>query len=242
MAQCAPSIKKLSLELGGNAPFLVFEDADLDAAVEGAMQSKYRNSGQTCVCANRIYVQESIYEEFAEKLCDAVRKLKVGIGIQAGVTQGPLINESAVRKVESHIADAVANGASILVGGDRHELGGTFFQPTVLGNVRVDMKIAKEEVFGPVAPLFRFSSEEDAIQQANDTEFGLAAYIYTRDLGRVWRVSEGLEYGMVAVNSGILSTEVAPFGGMKQSGLGREGSHLGIDEYLEVKYVLHSGL
>lgn len=242
MAQCASSIKKLSLELGGNAPFLVFEDADLDAAVEGAMQSKYRNSGQTCVCANRIYVQESIYEEFAEKLCDAVRKLKVGIGIQAGVTQGPLINESAVRKVESHIADAVANGASILVGGDRHELGGTFFQPTVLGNVRVDMKIAKEEVFGPVAPLFRFSSEEDAIQQANDTEFGLAAYIYTRDLGRVWRVSEGLEYGMVAVNSGILSTEVAPFGGMKQSGLGREGSHLGIDEYLEVKYVLHSGL
>ncbi|MEG9434238.1 NAD-dependent succinate-semialdehyde dehydrogenase [Terriglobus sp. ADX1] len=242
MAQCASSIKKLSLELGGNAPFLVFEDANLDAAVEGAMQSKYRNSGQTCVCANRIYVQESIYEEFAEKLCDAVRKLKVGIGIQAGVTQGPLINESAVRKVESHIADAVANGASILVGGDRHELGGTFFQPTVLGNVRVDMKIAKEEVFGPVAPLFRFSSEEDAIQQANDTEFGLAAYIYTRDLGRVWRVSEGLEYGMVAVNSGILSTEVAPFGGMKQSGLGREGSHLGIDEYLEVKYVLHSGL
>lgn len=242
MAQCAPSIKKLSLELGGNAPFLVFEDADLDAAVEGAMQSKYRNSGQTCVCANRIYVQESIYEKFAEKLCDAVRKLKVGVGIQAGVTQGPLINESAVRKVQSHIADAVAKGASILVGGDRHELGGTFFQPTVLGNVRADMKIAKEEVFGPVAPLFRFSSEEDAIQQANDTEFGLAAYIYTRDLGRVWRVSEGLEYGMVAVNSGILSTEVAPFGGMKQSGLGREGSHLGIDEYLEVKYVLHSGL
>jgi len=242
MAQCATSIKKLSLELGGNAPFLVFEDADLDAAVEGAMQSKYRNSGQTCVCANRIYVQESIYERFGEKLCDAVRKLKVGVGTEAGVTQGPLINESAVRKVESHIADAVAKGASILVGGDRHELGGMFFQPTVLGNVRSDMKIAKEEVFGPVAPLFCFSSEQDAIQQANDTEFGLAAYIYTRDLGRVWRVSEGLEYGMVAVNSGILSTEVAPFGGMKQSGLGREGSHLGIDEYLEVKYILHSGL
>lgn len=242
MSQCAPSIKKLSLELGGNAPFLVFEDADIDAAVEGAMQSKYRNSGQTCVCANRIYVQESIYEIFAEKLCDAVRKLKVGVGVDPGVTQGPLINESAVHKVESHIADAVAKGASILVGGDRHELGGTFFTPTVLGDVQSDMKIAKEEVFGPVAPLFRFSSEEDAIQQANDTEFGLAAYIYTRDLGRVWRVSEALEYGMVAVNSGILSTEVAPFGGMKQSGVGREGSHFGIDEYLEVKYVLHSGL
>ncbi|MEZ2346675.1 NAD-dependent succinate-semialdehyde dehydrogenase [Terriglobus sp. RCC_193] len=242
MAQCAPSIKKLSLELGGNAPFLVFEDADLDAAVEGAMQSKYRNSGQTCVCANRLYVQESIYKQFAEKLCDAVRKLKVGVGTEADVMQGPLINESAVRKVESHIADAVAKGASVLVGGDRHELGGRFFQPTVIGDVRFDMKIAKEEVFGPVAPLFRFSNEEDAIHQANDTEFGLAAYIYTRDIGRVWRVSEALEYGMVAVNSGILSTEAAPFGGMKQSGLGREGSHLGIDEYLEVKYVLHSGL
>jgi succinate-semialdehyde dehydrogenase/glutarate-semialdehyde dehydrogenase len=242
MAQCAPSIKKLSLELGGNAPFLVFEDADLDAAVEGAMQSKYRNSGQTCVCANRIYVQESIYKHFAEKLCDAVGKLKVGVGTETGVTQGPLINDSAVRKVELHIADAVAKGASVLVGGDRHELGGTFFQPTVLGDARPDMKIAKEEVFGPVAPLFRFSDEDDAIRQANDTEFGLAAYVYTRDIGRVWRVSEALEYGMVALNSGILSTEVAPFGGVKQSGLGREGSHLGIDEYLEVKYVLHAGL
>ena len=237
MRQCAASIKKLSLELGGNAPFIVFEDADLDAAVEGAMQSKYRNAGQTCVCANRILVQSGIYADFAERLAARVSRLKVGPGTGEGVSQGPLIDLDAIEKVESHIADALSKGARLITGGARHALGGTFFQPTVLGGVTPDMRVAREETFGPVAPLFRFETEEEAIAMANDTEYGLAAYFYSRDLGRVWRVSEALEYGIVGVNSGIISTEVAPFGGVKQSGLGREGSRYGIDEYLEVKYV-----
>ncbi len=237
MQQCADSIKKLSLELGGNAPFIVFDDADLDAAVEGAMQSKYRNAGQTCVCANRLLVQDSVYDSFAEKLTAAVAELKVGDGMGEGITQGPLINEAAVEKVEEHIKDAVDRGARLLAGGSRHELGRSFFQPTILADLSSEMLIASEETFGPVAPLFRFHSEEEAIAMANDTEFGLAAYFYSRDLGRVWRVAEGLEYGMVGINSGIISTAIAPFGGVKQSGLGREGSHYGIDEYLEVKYL-----
>jgi succinate-semialdehyde dehydrogenase/glutarate-semialdehyde dehydrogenase len=237
MSQCAPTIKKLSLELGGNAPFIVFDDADLDAAVAGAMVSKYRNSGQTCVCANRLLVQDGIYEAFAERFGRAVREqLKVGNGLEEGVSQGPLINMAAVEKVEEHIRDAVGKGARIVTGGKRHELGGTWFQPTVLADVTPDMLVARDETFGPLAPLFRFNTEEEAIRMANDTEFGLASYFYTRDLGRTWRVGEALEYGMVAVNTGILSTEVAPFGGMKQSGIGREGSKYGIDEYLEMKY------
>lgn len=237
MGQCAPSIKKLSLELGGNAPFIVFDDADLDAAVEGAMISKYRNTGQTCVCANRLLVQDGIYEAFAAKLAAKVATLKVGEGTEAGVTQGPLIDADALAKVEAHIADAVAHGARVLAGGRRHEKGGTFFQPTVLADVTPAMRVAREETFGPVAPLFRFQTEEEAIALANATEFGLASYFYSRDIGRIFRVGEALEYGMVGVNTGLISNEVAPFGGIKQSGLGREGSKYGLEEYLEVKYL-----
>ena len=242
MRQAASGVKKVGLELGGNAPFIVFDDADLDAAVAGAMAAKYRNMGQTCVCANRIYVQESIYESFAQKFAQAATKLKVGEGTQDGVQQGPLITPRAVEKVEAHIADAVAKGARVLVGGKRHELGGTFFQPTVLADMTPDMVVARDETFGPVAPLFRFKDEADVIAQANATQYGLAAYFYARDLGRVFRVAEALEYGMVGVNSGIISTEVAPFGGVKQSGLGREGSRHGIEEFVEIKYVLLGGL
>lgn len=237
MAQCAATVKKVSLELGGNAPFIVFDDADLDAAVEGAIASKYRNSGQTCVCTNRFYVHEKVYDAFAEKLTAAVAKLKVGLGTEAGVVQGPLINGAAVRKVEAHIADALDKGARVTTGGQRHPLGHGFFEPTVLTGVTPDMKVAKEETFGPLAPLFRFSTEEEAIRYANDTEFGLAAYFYSRDIGRVWRVADALEYGMVGINAGIISNEVAPFGGVKQSGLGREGSHYGIDDYVVIKYM-----
>ncbi len=237
MEQSAPTIKKLSLELGGNAPFIVFDDADLDAAVEGAIASKYRNAGQTCVCANRLYVQDGVYDAFAEKLVAAVQKLKVGNGVDEGVTQGPLIDAKAVEKVEQHIADALDKGARLLTGGKRHALGHSFFEPTVLADVTGDMLVAREETFGPMAPLFRFTTEEEAIALANDTEFGLASYFYARDVGRIWRVSEGLESGMVGVNTGLISNEIAPFGGVKQSGLGREGSHLGIDDYLVVKYV-----
>lgn len=237
MAQCAPTVKKVSLELGGNAPFIVFDDADLDAAVEGAIASKYRNSGQTCVCTNRFYVHDKIYDAFAAKLAAAVEKLKVGRGTEAGVMQGPLINEAAVLKVEAHIEDALAKGASIATGGKRHALGHGFFEPTVLTGVTPDMKVSKEETFGPLAPLFRFASDEEVIGLANDTEFGLAAYFYSRDIGRVWRVAEALEYGMVGINTGLISNEVAPFGGVKQSGLGREGSHYGIDDYVVIKYL-----
>ena len=237
MAQCAPSIKKLSLELGGNAPFIVFDDADLDAAVEGAMISKYRNTGQTCVCANRLLVQDSVYEAFAAKLAAKVATLQVGEGTEAGITQGPLIDADALAKVEGHIADAVAKGARVLTGGQRHARGGTFFQPTVLADVTPEMRVTREETFGPVAPLFRFRSEEEAIALANATEFGLASYFYSRDIGRIFRVGEALEYGMVGVNTGLISNEVAPFGGIKQSGLGREGSKYGLEEYLEVKYL-----
>ena len=242
LAQCAPTVKKTSMELGGNAPFIVFDDADLDAAVAGAMASKYRNTGQTCVCANRFLVQDGVYEAFTEKLVAAVAKLKVGNGMDAGVTQGPLINPSAVAKVEAHIADALAKGAKVASGGQRHALGGNFFQPTVLTDVSRDAEIFHDETFGPVAPLFRFSTEAEAIQMANDTEFGLAAYFYARDVGRVFRVAEALEYGIVGANEGIISTEVAPFGGMKSSGLGREGSKYGIEDYLEIKYVCLGGI
>jgi succinate-semialdehyde dehydrogenase/glutarate-semialdehyde dehydrogenase len=243
MAECAGTMKKLSLELGGNAPFIVFDDADLDAAVEGAIASKYRNSGQTCVCANRILVQEGVYEAFAAKLAQAVEaQLKVGNGLEPGVNQGPLIDMAAVEKVESHIQDALAKGAKVALGGRRHPLGGTFFEPTILTGVTGAMQVAKEETFGPVAPLFRFTTEAEAISMGNATEFGLAAYFYARDLGRVWRVSEGLEYGMVGINTGIISTEVAPFGGVKESGIGREGSKYGIEEYLEVKYLCMGGI
>jgi succinate-semialdehyde dehydrogenase/glutarate-semialdehyde dehydrogenase len=240
MAQCAPTVKKLGLELGGNAPFIVFDDADLDAAVAGAMISKYRNAGQTCVCANRLLVQEGVYDTFAEKLAVAVKNLKVGDGVETGVTTGPLINKAAVDKVQEHIADAVSKGAKITVGGK--PLGGNFFEPTLLLNVTTEMAVAREETFGPVAPLFKFKTEEDAIAMANNTEFGLACYFYTRDIGRVWRVGEALEYGMVGINEGIISTAEAPFGGMKQSGIGREGSHHGVEEYLEMKYMLMGGL
>jgi len=235
MAQCAPTVKKISLELGGNAPFIVFDDADLDAAVAGAIASKYRNSGQTCVCANRLYVHERVYDAFTEKLRAAVEQLKVGT--EDGVMQGPLINEAAVRKVEAHIADALSKGARVATGGKRHALGQTFFEPTVLTGVTAAMQLAKEETFGPVAPLFKFSSDDEVIRMANDTEFGLAAYFYSRDIARVWRVAEALEYGMVGINTGIISNEVAPFGGVKQSGVGREGSHYGIDEYTVIKYL-----
>ncbi|MBO0765423.1 MAG: NAD-dependent succinate-semialdehyde dehydrogenase [Hyphomicrobiaceae bacterium] len=242
MAECAPTIKKLGLELGGNAPFIVFDDADLDQAVAGAMASKYRNAGQTCVCANRIYVQDGVYDAFAAKLAAEVKKMKVGPGTAEGVTAGPLINTAAVEKVEEHVADALKHGASIVVGGKRHALGGNFYEPTVLANVTRDMLVAREETFGPVAPLFKFKTEPDVIAQANDTPFGLAAYFYARDLGRVWRVAEALECGIVGINEGIISNEVAPFGGYKQSGLGREGSHHGIEEFLEIKYMLMGGL
>lgn len=237
MKQSADQVMKTSMELGGNAPFIVFDDADLDAAVEGAMISKYRNNGQTCVCANRIYVQAGVYDAFAEKLTDAVEAMKVGDGFGEGVTAGPLISEAAVRKVEEHIEDATLQGASIITGGKRHELGGTYFEPTVLKDVTRDMRIASDETFGPVAPLFRFESVDDVIEQANDTIFGLASYFYAKDLSKVWKVAEALEYGMVGVNTGLISTEVAPFGGIKQSGQGREGSKYGCDDYLEIKYL-----
>jgi succinate-semialdehyde dehydrogenase/glutarate-semialdehyde dehydrogenase len=237
MRQCADTVKKLALELGGNAPFIVFDDADIDAAVQGAMASKYRNSGQTCVCANRLIVQDAVYDEFAEKLAAEVAKLQVGEAHEAGVNQGPLINQAAVEKVEEHIADALDKGARIAVGGQRHPRGGQFFEPTVLLDVDPTMKVAIEETFGPVAPIFRFHDEEEAIVMANDTEFGLAAYFYARDIGRVWRVAEGLEVGIVGINEGIISTEVAPFGGVKESGLGREGSKYGIEEFVELKYL-----
>ncbi|WP_028102103.1 NADP-dependent succinate-semialdehyde dehydrogenase [Pseudoduganella violaceinigra] len=242
MEQCAPTIKKLSLELGGNAPFIVFDDADLDAAVEGAIASKYRNAGQTCVCANRIYVQDGVYDAFASKLVEAVRRLKVGNGADDGVTQGPLIEEKAVAKVEEHIADAVGKGARLLLGGKRHDLGHSFFQPTVLADVDAGMLVAREETFGPLAPLFRFKTDDEVLALANDTEFGLAAYFFSRDIGRIWRVAEGLESGMVGVNTGLISTEIAPFGGVKQSGLGREGSTHGMDDYLVIKYICMGGI
>ena len=242
MRQSADTIKKVSLELGGNAPLIVFDDADLDAAVEGTIISKFRNTGQTCVCANRLYVQDGVYDAFAEKLIAAVKQLRVGNGFEAGVAQGPLIDEAAVEKVEEHISDAVSKGARVLLGGKRHSLGGTFFEPTILADVTSEMKVAREETFGPVAPLFRFYKDEDAVQFSNDTEFGLASYFYSRDIGRIWRVAEDLEYGMVGINTGLISNEVAPFGGMKQSGIGREGSHYGIDEYIEVKYLCFGGV
>jgi succinate-semialdehyde dehydrogenase/glutarate-semialdehyde dehydrogenase len=242
MQQSASTVKKLSLELGGNAPFIVFDDADLDAAVEGALISKYRNAGQTCVCANRLYVQDTVYDAFAAKLVAAVEKLKVGDGLQAGVTQGPLIDMNAVEKVEQHIADAVAKGGRVLTGGKRHGLGRTFFEPTVIADVTADMCVAKEETFGPLAPLFRFQSDDEVLTMANDTEFGLASYFYARDIGRIWRVAEGLESGMVGINTGLISNEVAPFGGVKQSGLGREGSKYGMDDYLVIKYLCIGGL
>jgi succinate-semialdehyde dehydrogenase / glutarate-semialdehyde dehydrogenase len=240
MAQCAPTIKKVGLELGGNAPFIVFDDADLDQAVAGAMASKYRNAGQTCVCANRILVQEGVYDAFAEKLAAAAKSLKVGDGAEQGITTGPLINRAAVTKVQEHIDDALKKGAKLIVGGKA--LGGNFFEPTLLRDVTTDMIITREETFGPVAPLFKFKTEEEAIEMANDTEFGLACYFYTRDIGRVWRVGEALEYGMVGINEGLMSTAEAPFGGIKQSGIGREGSIHGVDEYVEIKYMLMGGL
>jgi succinate-semialdehyde dehydrogenase/glutarate-semialdehyde dehydrogenase len=242
MAQCAATIKKVSLELGGNAPFIVFDDADLDAAVEGAIASKYRNTGQTCVCANRIYVQDSVYDAFAAKLSEAVTRLTLAPGFDPSSTQGPLIDDKAVLKVEEHIGDALAHGARVVVGGHRHARGGRFFEPTVLADVTSSMLIAREETFGPVAPLFRFHTEEEAVAMANDTPFGLAAYFYGRDIGRVWRVAEALETGMVGVNTGVISSEVAPFGGVKESGLGREGSKYGMEEFLEVKYLSLGGI
>jgi succinate-semialdehyde dehydrogenase/glutarate-semialdehyde dehydrogenase len=242
MKQAAGTVKKVSMELGGNAPFIVFDDADLDAAVAGAIAAKFRNAGQTCVCANRIYVQDGVYDAFADKLAGAVAKLKVGDGLKPGVDQGPLIDSNAVAKVEEHIADAVGKGARIVVGGKRHELGGSFFQPTVLIGVTPTMAVAREETFGPVAPLFRFKTEEEAIAMANDTEFGLASYFFSRDIGRIWRVAESLESGLVGVNAGVISTVEAPFGGFKESGVGREGSKYGIDDYLQIKYVCMAGV
>lgn len=242
LAQCAGTVKKVSMELGGNAPFIVFDDADIDAAVQGAMASKYRNTGQTCVCANRFYVQAGIYDEFARRLVKAVATLRVGDGLAGPTEQGPLIDARALAKVKSHIEDAVGKGASIACGGKSHALGGNFFEPTVLVGVTPAMRVAREETFGPVAPLFRFETEDDVIKMANDTEFGLAAYFYTRDLARSWRMQEALEYGIVGVNTGLFSTEVAPFGGIKESGLGREGSRYGIDDYTELKYVCVGGL
>jgi succinate-semialdehyde dehydrogenase/glutarate-semialdehyde dehydrogenase len=237
MSQCASTVKKVSLELGGNAPFIVFDDADLDSAVEGAMASKYRNTGQTCVCANRLFVQDGVYDAFAKKLADKVGAMKVGFGLEEGVVQGPLIDMKAVEKVEEHISDALEKGARVVTGGKRHEKGGQFFQPTVLADVTPAMKITREETFGPVAPLYRFKSEKELIDLANDTEYGLAAYFYSRDIGRIWRVAEAIESGIVGINVGIISTEVAPFGGYKESGIGREGSHHGMEEFLEVKYL-----
>jgi succinate-semialdehyde dehydrogenase/glutarate-semialdehyde dehydrogenase len=242
MRQCADTVKKVSLELGGNAPFIVFDDADLDAAVEGAIASKYRNTGQTCVCANRLIVQDGVYDAFVAKLQAAVAKLKVGNGLEAGVGQGPLIDMAAVLKVEEHIADAVSKGARVVAGGRRHSLGHTFFEPTILADVTPAMAVAREETFGPVAPLFRFKTDEEAVRMANDTEFGLAAYFYARDIGRVWRVAEALETGIVGINTGIISTEVAPFGGVKESGIGREGSKYGLDDFVEIKYLCMGGI
>ena len=242
MEQTASTVKKVSMELGGNAPFLVFDDADLDAAVEGAIICKFRNTGQTCVCANRILVQDGVYDAFAAKLAEAVKKLKVGNGLEEGVNLGPLIDSAGLEKAEEHVSDATSKGAKVLLGGSRHELGGTFFQPTVLTDVTTDMKVTREETFGPVAPLFRFKTEEEGIAMANDTEFGLAAYFYARDMGRIWRVGEALESGMVGINTGLISTEVAPFGGVKESGIGREGSKYGIDEFLEMKYLCMGGV
>jgi succinate-semialdehyde dehydrogenase / glutarate-semialdehyde dehydrogenase len=242
MEQCARTVKKVSMELGGNAPFIVFDDADLDEAVKGAMVSKFRNTGQTCVCANRIYVQEGVYDAFAAKLKDAVAAMIVGDGLKGDTQQGPLIEMSAVEKVEEHIADAVGKGAKVALGGKRHALGGTFFEPTILTGVTQDMQVAKDETFGPLAPLFSFKTEEEVIGYANDTEFGLASYFYSRDVGRIWRVMEGLEYGIVGINEGIISTEVAPFGGVKESGVGREGSKYGIDDFIELKYALFGGI
>ncbi len=237
MQQCATTVKKVSLELGGNAPFIVFDDADIDSAVEGAMASKYRNTGQTCVCANRLFVQDGVYEQFAKKLAEKVGAMKVGNGLEEGVVQGPLIDMKAVEKVEEHISDALSKGARLVTGGKRHDKGGQYFQPTVLADVTPKMKITHEETFGPVAPLYRFKAEDELLKLANDTEYGLAAYFYSRDIGRVWRVAEGLEAGIVGINVGIISTEVAPFGGVKESGIGREGSKYGMDEFLEVKYL-----
>ncbi|HSC97291.1 MAG TPA: NAD-dependent succinate-semialdehyde dehydrogenase [Casimicrobiaceae bacterium] len=242
MKQVAPTIKKISLELGGNAPFIVFDDADLDAAAEGAIISKYRNAGQTCVCANRFFVQRKVYDAFSRKLVERVRALKVGPGTEPGVTQGPLINAEAVAKVEEHLADATSHGAKVTTGGKRHALGGTFYEPTVLVNVTPQMQIFREETFGPVAPLIPFETDAEVVELANRTEFGLASYFYSRDIGRIWRVAEALEYGMVGVNTGLITTEVAPFGGMKQSGLGREGSKYGVEEFVEVKYVCFGGM
>jgi len=242
MSQCAGTVKKVALELGGNAPFLVLDDADLDAAVTGAIQSKYRNTGQTCVCANRFIVQSKVYDAFTQKLAEAVKKLRVGDGLKGETDQGPLIDAKALAKVESHIADAKAKGASVVTGGKRHALGGTFYEPTVLTNVNPQMVLAREETFGPVAPLFRVDTDEEAVRLANDTEFGLAAYVYTRDLTRSWRVTEALEYGIVGLNTGLISTEVAPFGGVKESGIGREGSKYGILEFTELKYVCVGGI
>jgi len=242
MAQCSTTLKKVSLELGGNAPFIVFDDADLDAAVQGAIASKYRNTGQTCVCANRLLVQEGVYETFVAKLVDAVRKLRVGDGLQGATEQGPLIDAKAIAKVEEHISDALNKGAKVALGGHRHALGGTFFEPTVITQVKPNMLVAREETFGPVAPVFAFKDENEAIRLANDTEFGLASYFYTRDLARAWRVAEALEYGIVGLNTGIISTEVAPFGGIKESGVGREGSKYGVEDYLELKYLCIAGI
>ncbi|WP_269531418.1 NADP-dependent succinate-semialdehyde dehydrogenase [Chitinimonas sp. BJYL2] len=241
-ANCAPTLKKISLELGGNAPFIVFDDADLDAAVQGAIASKYRNAGQTCVCANRLYVQAGVYDQFAAKLAEAVAKLTIGNGLEPGITTGPMIDEKAVEKVEEHIADALEKGGKLVLGGKRHALGHSFFEPTIITGVTSAMKVAREETFGPLAPVFKFETEAEVIQMANDTEFGLASYFYTKDLARAFRVSEALEYGMVGVNSGLISNEVAPFGGVKHSGLGREGSRHGIEDYLEIKYVALAGM
>lgn len=240
--QCASTVKKVSMELGGNAPFIVFDDADLDAAVTGAIISKYRNAGQTCVCANRVYVQDAVYDEFVDKFSAAVAELKVGRGEEQGVDVGPMISESAIEKVEELMGDAIDKGGQLVSGGQRHALGGLFYEPTIIRDATSDMTVAREEIFGPLAPVFRFQDEQEVIQLANDTEFGLAAYFYARDIGRVWRVAEGLEYGMVCINDGILSTEVAPFGGVKESGSGREGSKYGIDEFIEIKYITMAGL
>ena len=242
MQQCAATIKKVSLELGGNAPFIVFDDADLDAAVDGAIISKYRNAGQTCVCANRLFVQDGVYDQFARKLVAAVEKLKVGNGVEPGVTQGPLIDAAAIRKVEEHVADALAKGGRLLTGGKRHALGHSFFEPTVIADATPEMRVSREETFGPLAPLFRFKTDAEVIELANDTEFGLASYFYSRDIGRIWRVAEALESGMVGINTGLISNEVAPFGGVKQSGLGREGSKYGMDDYLVIKYLCMGGV
>jgi len=242
MRQCADTIKKLSLELGGNAPFIVFEDADLDAAADGALASKYRNAGQTCVCANRIYVQDSVYDVFAAKLGEKIKGFKVGRGTEAGVTMGPLIDANGLAKVEEHVADALAKGAKVILGGKRHELGGLFYEPTLLTEVTAEMKVSREETFGPVAPLYRFKTDDEAVALANATEFGLAAYFYSRDVGRVFRVAEAIETGIVGINVGIVANEVAPFGGVKQSGLGREGSKYGIEDFLEIKYLAIGGI